>query len=127
MRLEDYGTPEQDFLSTYGFTIESGQATKITIREVVAALRDNGLPKIENVYYTKDDEGNVTGACALGQIAYNLHADADLLNTMLSHLAMNPQKEDTSLHMPHFHRYLSSFITGNNDIRKMSFNEIADG
>lgn len=56
---------------------------KITARDVIAAIRQNGLRQIRNgSYYEYDeDDRHIIGGCAFGQAALNLGVDVGDLHT----------------------------------------------
>lgn len=46
---------------------------KILLSEVVANIEKNGWPQSFGDFFEKDNEGNITAACALGQSLLNLN------------------------------------------------------
>jgi hypothetical protein len=56
---------------------------KFTMRDVVEAIRKDGLPKYRGAFfdwkYGDDEMPVIVGGCALGQAALNLDVDADQL------------------------------------------------
>lgn len=87
---------------------------KVTVQDVVNAIRANGVRQARNEYVRYDKSGNVVSACAIGQAAINLGVDYASLYRALNH-------DDDGKPMG-----LGSKIISLNDTRRKSLQEIAD-
>lgn len=103
---------------------ENPRKKRITFKEVLDAIRQNGLPKEKGEFFrfeeTKDSSGNVTekhavAACALGQAAINLGVYAPDLYDSLN---ITGGEED--------YVTFGENIAAMNDATDSTFEEIAD-
>jgi len=86
----------------------------ITYREVIEAVRKNGYPRITGATADFDDDGNLIGACALGQASMNLGYQHWQLWDMLR----NASQEG--------HLFTRQIYMVNDMYPEMPLNEIAD-
>lgn len=105
------------------------------LAEISKAIRDNGIPQIKGNFIRVDAEGEVTGACAIGQAAINLKAEAYGIVYELDQIGAKEGLLFVYSCPDHPHYYsnnrsgnfsLAGIITHMNDYHDKTYAEIAD-